>query len=558
MLIRDFRTRLLILLADTWLHLETETVTISKSLNLDADATNSRIKAFGLETLHDRFAAEDIRSAVANHTRSEYSRGEDEPNYSYLGLYGTYVPSTDCLDVGSLFPCSMPFSDLVSPDYPLLGQLTVSRFLANSSTWARPQILPYRNGSDDGNLTLIAPTTLWQTSSVSLDFTARTYGALTTCRPMNDECGFQAKSSYSWGPFTWSFNCNKTGSTFQLSSGIDDTNEPPPFENHTIHSDPQYSQPYRWNVPVLRHRNNTQVGMVPTLDVVNPSYPAAVLVSRNHGYGNGTVAFGDDAGSAMTLFCKHTIMDVHYSFINGTFAIIDASPSSKAIANITNIPLTYGFLRSYFNSSIDATMAAGSSQEAANLYATTYSLASTAILSGILRPSAAEEAQIRRRVLVTRVPKAPLFTLIALNVLYAAMGLVLALDALRALHKDASLVDLQARLSTAGLTAECFEDEDTVGRIVDSSEDLFGEKTGVIGRKIGVVVQPTVSALASVREATADKGDSTSSTSSTHNIEEAGRERPQTHGTNPSQRSTTGWRLARVDVEEMPRRRRLV
>lgn len=53
-----------------------------------------------------------------------------------------------------------------------------------------------------------------------------------------------------------------------------------------------------------------------------------------------------------------------------------------------------------------------------------------AILAGNLETAPVRSAQVRHRLFVTRVPKAPLFCLVALNLIYAALGLGLTLDAL--------------------------------------------------------------------------------------------------------------------------------
>ena len=150
-----------------------------------------------------------------------------------------------------------------------------------------------------------------------------------------------------------------------------------------------------------------------------------------------------------------------------------------------------GYLQVYFNNRVDDILSTDiqsneTLQVLADKYAIAYSQAAMAILSVELEPRPVQSAQIRYNIFVARVPKAPLFCLILFYVLYAALGLGLTFHALRAVHKDETVIDMQARLSVAGLTADCFEQDDVVGREVDASEDLFAERQGHVGVRIGV------------------------------------------------------------------------
>jgi len=79
--------------------------------------------------------------------------------------------------------------------------------------------------------------------------------------------------------------------------------------------------------------------------------------------------------------------------------------------------------------------------------------------------------------LVSRVPKAPLFTLIGLNLLYALLGILLMLYTL-CFAKPSENRDVQARLTLSGLASFCFEDEGRARAPVEKVERLFEERAG--------------------------------------------------------------------------------
>jgi hypothetical protein len=85
------------------------------------------------------------------------------------------------------------------------------------------------------------------------------------------------------------------------------------------------------------------------------------------------------------------------------------------------------------------------------------------------------EEQVRSSILVARVPKAPLFTLMAFNFLFVFFGLVAFALALKSQPRLAR--DVQARLSVIGLVTNQFEGA-RAGTWVSKVEDLFGEHVG--------------------------------------------------------------------------------
>jgi hypothetical protein len=91
-------------------------------------------------------------------------------------------------------------------------------------------------------------------------------------------------------------------------------------------------------------------------------------------------------------------------------------------------------------------------------------------------------SQVREQILVARVPKAPLFALIATNLLLVLLGIILAIVALIASRGNTG--EVQARLSIPALVAALFEENRA--KPVEEVEDMFEERHGEHGPRIGV------------------------------------------------------------------------
>ena len=501
---------LLILLADTWLHLGTEAVTISKALQLIGtrhDGDDGRVTAFSPDPI-DRLNSQEIEDAI-------YAGQNSTAVAWWLGYWSTKLQ--DECKIGAPLAGSLPCSLAGGRDFNLLTNYgTVSQFLANSSDTFVPQTTRLIYAGTNSTMVFIAPANTLQSSDLSIDFTAFTYGATTTCKPMLTECEMDFHHTSS----KLTFDCDKANSTFNQSVLIG--NRSSVFENHTLYSDPGYRTPMLWNS--VHQGDGDVLVALPTLDMVNPSYPAVAMVSLGLSESDtASIVIEDSSAVGIVLFCKHTIWDVNYTFLNSSWTIDGAVPSNTHLANITNIPLMLGSLQPYFDSRVDDVMNTIHEQELADRYAMAYSLASMAILEGNLENAPVKTAQIRGHMLVTRISKAPLFCLVALNLIYAALGLGLTLDALRVVRKNRYLIDVQARLGMAGLTAECFEGDDTVGQRVKACEDLFAEKKGSVGVRIGL------------RRSGGGKGD---------------------RGPDQGYASSGGWRLSRYIIEEVQEKKR--
>ncbi|KAL8952970.1 MAG: hypothetical protein Q9222_001146 [Ikaeria aurantiellina] len=86
---------------------------------------------------------------------------------------------------------------------------------------------------------------------------------------------------------------------------------------------------------------------------------------------------------------------------------------------------------------------------------------------------------------VSRIPRAPVVTLIALDLAYAAIGTCLMVAALIAVRKGRGVKDAQARLSTLAVVAESFENP-ALGEDATNIDILFAERRGKPTRRVAV------------------------------------------------------------------------
>jgi hypothetical protein len=100
-----------------------------------------------------------------------------------------------------------------------------------------------------------------------------------------------------------------------------------------------------------------------------------------------------------------------------------------------------------------------------------------------MTPRGNTEEQIRTSLLVAKVPKAPLYVLVLLCLIYAVFGIAFTIMALSVTH--GGVKDVQAKLSIVGLVAEGFE-RVRLGRPVGRVEELFEEWDGRGSRRVVV------------------------------------------------------------------------
>ena len=221
----------------------------------------------------------------------------------------------------------------------------------------------------------------------------------------------------------------------------------------------------------------------------NPYYYSAVILANMRNarpaalQNDPEVLSGGHGGATIVVVgCTSTVYDVEYSSVNGT---IKDWKTSKSNSSMTLIVQGTQRRTDVGNPNlIQAASIAGlgnSAQAIADQFALAYSQTALAVSSGAFEPRAARASQVRDRILVARVPKAPLFALVAANLLLVLLGIILAIVALIAVRGNTG--EAQARLSIPALVAALFEVR--MATPVNEVEDMFEERHGEQGPRIG-------------------------------------------------------------------------
>ena len=187
-------------------------------------------------------------------------------------------------------------------------------------------------------------------------------------------------------------------------------------------------------------------------------------------------------GMAYVLECNSTVYDVEYDSVNGTITRFDTSKSHDSVANIFKGALgatTVG--TDYLKQSASVAVFSESMQELCHKFAMSFNRASLSVGALTLQPNDAIVAQERSIKLVTRIPKAPLYTLVLANMLFVALGIALAVLAIA--RSGGEVREIQARMSIEGLVVAIFEGRRAKER-VESIDDLFEEKYGQESTKV--------------------------------------------------------------------------
>lgn len=297
-----------------------------------------------------------------------------------------------------------------------------------------------------------------------LDYTVSTYAIHSQCSPVTSQCTDPNNVSGVGTPYKCPFAFQGTVNTavgasnsvtmayFTDSTGSNNNTDQTLIDN-----------PYYYSAMVLANMRNPR-----PLTLQNDPE----VLSGGHG-----------GATIVALRCMSTVYDVEYSSVNGTIKNWRSSNSNRSTTLI--VQGTQRHTNVGNPNLIQAASIAGlsnSAQEIADQFALAYSQTALAVASGAFEPRVALASQVREQILVARVPKAPLFALIATNLLLVLLGILLAIVALIANRGNTG--EVQARLSIPALVAALFE----VNRAkpVEEIEDMFEERHGEHGPRIGV------------------------------------------------------------------------
>ena len=369
--------------------------------------------------------------------------------------FGRGFYSSDCVE--STYPCSVSTGNHGTG---LINGPEGFQTLANTSTQNVVYSFP------DGNETysFIADVSITQETG----FQARTFAVKTDCKLVSQECGL------SMGPAGSSpFNCS-TGFSGDLTDfTATSTNPSWDLAGVEFFQDPSLTQ----NFSTFPSASVAGGSFTPA----NPVYIGAYGVVPGFGGGavNSSLLLNSDEflatetqGLGFVMNCSMTVYDLEYVWYNGTVSVQQMDPSNTSVALVLTAP----FVTKLANLATLAQSAAGEDTPSAFVDAWTkgFSIIVLAMSAGVMSPRTNIVEQTYISTLVARVPKSPLIMLVFLNLLYAVVGIILAMIAAWAKPNESK--NVQGRLSVTELTAMCFESKDRVEGPVKKVEEMFAEK----------------------------------------------------------------------------------
>ena len=413
--------RVLIFLADIWLHLATTTVSFVQLLPVSP-------------------------------TISSFGRGLS-PNCS--SIYANAVPG----GAFGILPCTL---DRGASNTFLIGATEGYKTVNNISTLN--QLITVNQSNQIYVLLgdVNAPN--------NLDFSASTFGISTQCTPISTACNLESTSGA-----TTPYNCTAAFNGDLTLATLNGAEVCLPLNNWnmTFFNDSRLTEPANYaNAP-----NPVYIGIT-----------AIVNVNGDDGqlYNDPEIVHPEHGGDAFVLSCTSTVYDITYNWVNGSAKSISIlNPANTTLAGIM-----FAGLERTSNGQAQLTNGAtlagfsNTSEELAIKIALVYSQTALGFAAGVLSPRGNLEEQSREEFLVARVPFAPFYTLVILNLVYVVVGVFLACLALCANAKR-GVRATQVRLSIWGIVAYGFEKQ-SVKRSFNGQKDLF-EENGDGERDLSVI-----------------------------------------------------------------------
>ncbi|KAL8723852.1 MAG: hypothetical protein Q9181_007135 [Wetmoreana brouardii] len=190
------------------------------------------------------------------------------------------------------------------------------------------------------------------------------------------------------------------------------------------------------------------------------------------------------------LACTTELSDVSYSLTNGSYTTNawTAMNNTASYAFVSAMRLAVGSQPQLQQGMQTSIAAANKLEDIALGWASTYDQTILSQGIGMLLGRPPLSITQSSTTQVTRIPRAPLVTLIVLDLIYATIGTCLLVAALIAVRKGHGVRDAQARLSTLAVVAESFESP-AWGDDARDVNMLFAERRGESTRRIALVRQ---------------------------------------------------------------------
>jgi hypothetical protein len=381
--------------------------------------------------------------------------------------------SPECLkrSAAGFFPCSL---EAYFGQVNLVGGVDAYKTLDSLSTTNRV----FTVMDDTNTYALLGDAS----TPTTLDFEASTVAVNTQCRVMSKECNL-SNASGSNVPY----NCS---GQFVGDLALE-----------TIPSAVNQEQTWRVNlfndsaltipteVKLIPHAANpVYVAMGACVDsvalIIDPTDTGAIPYNFtfNATWHNSDIVLTDAAALAFLLLCNSTVYDATYQWTNGSFSgFTSLTIANQSTAQIIQGPLQNNatFSTPYFLTGIIDAVFQPTAQAVADKMAVTYSTTAVGLSAGVFIPADNLSEQIRRRQIVSRVPWAPLYAVVATNTFVSMIGLVLGVGAIR----RRNLTGITDRLSIWGLLAELL---DTTSGDYDLREKLIQEERDERAQVVGV------------------------------------------------------------------------
>jgi hypothetical protein len=200
---------------------------------------------------------------------------------------------------------------------------------------------------------------------------------------------------------------------------------------------------------------------------VNPTYIGIVAIMSFALEANSVDGYPNmrlNATQAFVLLCNATVFDVTYSWVNGSFdTFYNISLSNVSSAGVINSALqttplnvTTGYSQMTTGAAV-ASLTSNSEESIAEKIAVLYSQTSLGFAAGVFSARANKAEQVRKQILVARIPFAPFYFLIVSNCLYGAVAFIAALVAFHCTRSE-GVQEIQHCLSIWGLVEHGFGD----------------------------------------------------------------------------------------------------
>ena len=272
--------------------------------------------------------------------------------------------------------------------------------------------------------------------TTDVDFVASTVAINTQCKPISKQCNVDG-----WAGSTVTYNCSQyfNGSLADAAVTSSSIVAGTDFKM-MLFNDSALEQPLDDSI-FANTTNPVFVAMIGIANGVSSIFsangslmplPDPNLVPAN--LTDSDVVTTRNGGFAFALLCRSTIYDATYTWINGSFNnFTSLTVSNESLAKVINVPeqLNSFFGYPYFVNGAIISVFSSTAQELADKMSIVYGRTVLGLVAGAFMKSSNLVEQTRNSVLVAVVPYGPFYTLIALNLLPVAIGIVIGLLAVR-------------------------------------------------------------------------------------------------------------------------------